>query len=157
MSTEVRRLTIMVRALGIVIDSYFLRVMCHSHTTIWLFINPPKAVEVLFPYQPLRYCIALDEMMADGLDELTWIDNISRRMVYYDVSMCLRPILDEHLIAKHNYRRDEHSCDLCPKTYSYRPSLIKHKAIQHGEHKKYHCENCTKLVICQIQAPPPEL
>ncbi|KAK9729834.1 Zinc finger, C2H2 type [Popillia japonica] len=55
--------------------------------------------------------------------------------------------LDEHLVTKHNYRKDEYSCDLCPKTYSYRPSLIKHKAIQHGEHKKYHCENCTKRHI----------
>ncbi|KAI4457222.1 zinc finger protein [Holotrichia oblita] len=53
--------------------------------------------------------------------------------------------LDEHLVTKHNYRKDEYNCDLCPKTYSYRPSLIKHKAIQHGEHKKYHCENCTKV------------
>ncbi|KAJ8959672.1 hypothetical protein NQ318_021862 [Aromia moschata] len=53
--------------------------------------------------------------------------------------------MDDHLICKHNYRRDEFRCDYCPKAYSYRPCLIKHRAVQHGEHKKYHCENCPKV------------
>ncbi|XP_018561523.1 MDS1 and EVI1 complex locus protein EVI1-like isoform X3 [Anoplophora glabripennis] len=53
--------------------------------------------------------------------------------------------LDEHLISKHNYRRDEFRCDYCPKSYSHRPCLIRHRAIQHGEHRKYHCENCPKV------------
>ncbi|KAG5889060.1 hypothetical protein JTB14_020413 [Gonioctena quinquepunctata] len=53
--------------------------------------------------------------------------------------------LDEHLISKHNYRRDEYKCDYCPRAYSHRPCLIKHLAIKHGETKKYHCENCPKV------------
>ncbi|KAH0811483.1 hypothetical protein GEV33_011308 [Tenebrio molitor] len=53
--------------------------------------------------------------------------------------------LDDHLIVKHNYRRDEYRCDLCPKAYSHRPCLIKHRAVIHGEHRKYHCENCPKI------------
>ncbi|KAK9888053.1 hypothetical protein WA026_000330 [Henosepilachna vigintioctopunctata] len=53
--------------------------------------------------------------------------------------------LDDHLIVKHNYRKEEYKCDYCPKAYSYRPCLIKHRAIVHGEHRKYHCENCTKV------------
>ncbi|XP_044759685.1 transcription factor hamlet-like isoform X1 [Coccinella septempunctata] len=53
--------------------------------------------------------------------------------------------LDEHLIVKHNYRKDEFKCEYCPKAYSHRPCLIKHKAVVHGEHRKYHCENCPKV------------
>ncbi|XP_030758572.1 histone-lysine N-methyltransferase PRDM16-like isoform X2 [Sitophilus oryzae] len=53
--------------------------------------------------------------------------------------------LDEHLILKHNYRRNEYRCDLCPKAYSFKPCLIKHRAQIHGETKKYHCENCPKV------------
>ncbi|KAJ8923423.1 hypothetical protein NQ315_001981, partial [Exocentrus adspersus] len=52
--------------------------------------------------------------------------------------------LDEHLISKHSYRRDEYRCDYCAKSYSYRPCLIRHRAILHGEHRKYHCENCPR-------------
>lgn len=53
--------------------------------------------------------------------------------------------LDEHLIQKHNHRRNEYRCDLCPKAYSYKPCLIRHRAVVHGETKKYHCENCPKV------------
>ncbi|KAL3274021.1 hypothetical protein HHI36_015439 [Cryptolaemus montrouzieri] len=53
--------------------------------------------------------------------------------------------LDEHLVLKHNYRKDEFKCDYCPKAYSHRPCLIKHRAVAHGEHRKYHCENCPKV------------
>ncbi|KYB25847.1 Transcription factor hamlet-like Protein [Tribolium castaneum] len=53
--------------------------------------------------------------------------------------------LDDHLIVKHNYRKDEYRCDLCPKAYSHRPCLIKHRSVSHGEHRKYHCENCPKV------------
>ncbi|CAG9812850.1 unnamed protein product [Phaedon cochleariae] len=60
--------------------------------------------------------------------------------VYTDIDK-----LDEHLISKHNYRRDEYQCDYCPRAYSYRPCLIKHRSIKHGETKKYHCENCPKV------------
>ncbi|KAK4873680.1 hypothetical protein RN001_013040 [Aquatica leii] len=65
-------------------------------------------------------------------------------------SVCDQPFtdldkLDEHLIVKHNYRKDEFRCDLCPKSYSHRPCLLKHRALAHGETRKYHCENCTKV------------
>ncbi|ENN77727.1 hypothetical protein D910_05410 [Dendroctonus ponderosae] len=53
--------------------------------------------------------------------------------------------LDEHLIHKHNYRRDQYQCDLCPKLYSDKACLIRHRAIIHGETKKFHCENCPKV------------
>ncbi|XP_064213427.1 transcription factor hamlet isoform X3 [Tribolium castaneum] len=55
--------------------------------------------------------------------------------------------LDDHLIVKHNYRKDEYRCDLCPKAYSHRPCLIKHRSVSHGEHRKYHCENCPKVSL----------
>uniref|UniRef100_A0A1Y1L9R5 C2H2-type domain-containing protein n=1 Tax=Photinus pyralis TaxID=7054 RepID=A0A1Y1L9R5_PHOPY len=65
-------------------------------------------------------------------------------------SVCDQPFsdldkLDEHLIIKHNYRKDEFRCDLCPKSYCHRPCLLKHRALIHGETRKYHCENCTKV------------
>ncbi|KAF2902873.1 hypothetical protein ILUMI_03315 [Ignelater luminosus] len=65
-------------------------------------------------------------------------------------SVCEQPFsdvdkLDEHLIIKHNYRKDEFRCDLCPKAYSHRPCLLRHRAVIHGETRKYHCENCTKV------------
>ncbi|XP_066153547.1 transcription factor hamlet isoform X2 [Euwallacea fornicatus] len=53
--------------------------------------------------------------------------------------------LDEHLILKHHHRKNEYQCDLCPKAYSYKPCLIRHRAQAHGETKKYHCENCPKV------------
>ncbi|XP_055838151.1 transcription factor hamlet isoform X2 [Episyrphus balteatus] len=59
---------------------------------------------------------------------------------YYDLDR-----LDEHLVAAHHYRKDEYSCDLCVKSYSYRPSLLKHRALVHNDIRKYPCENCTKV------------
>ncbi|XP_065174278.1 histone-lysine N-methyltransferase MECOM isoform X2 [Atheta coriaria] len=53
--------------------------------------------------------------------------------------------LDDHLIQKHSYRRDEFRCDLCPRAYAYKPCLIRHRSLIHGEHRKYHCENCHKV------------
>ncbi|XP_044272556.1 transcription factor hamlet-like isoform X2 [Tribolium madens] len=59
--------------------------------------------------------------------------------------------LDDHLIVKHNYRKDEYRCDLCPKAYSHRPCLIKHRSVTHGEHRKYHCENCPKVRLAVLR------
>lgn len=53
--------------------------------------------------------------------------------------------LDEHLIACHQYQKDLYRCDICSKSYCYRPSLLRHRAIIHGELRKYPCENCTKV------------
>lgn len=53
--------------------------------------------------------------------------------------------LDEHLIACHQYQKDLYRCDHCPKSYCYRPSLLRHRSIVHGELRKYPCENCRKV------------
>ncbi|CAG9826438.1 unnamed protein product [Diabrotica balteata] len=66
--------------------------------------------------------------------------------IYNDVEK-----LDEHVIKNHNHRRDEHQCDYCSKAFSYRPLLIKHLAIKHGQIKRYHCENCTKKITIRLE------
>lgn len=53
--------------------------------------------------------------------------------------------LDVHLVATHHYPKDAYHCELCPKKYCYRPSLLRHRAIIHGEYRKYPCENCSKV------------
>lgn len=53
--------------------------------------------------------------------------------------------LDDHLVISHHYPKDAYRCDLCSRSYSYRPSLLRHRAIAHGELRKYPCENCTKV------------
>ncbi|XP_037042458.1 transcription factor hamlet-like isoform X4 [Bradysia coprophila] len=52
--------------------------------------------------------------------------------------------LDDHLVSTHHYPKDAFRCDICPKSYCYRPSLLRHRALIHGELRKYPCENCTK-------------
>ncbi|CRK91379.1 CLUMA_CG005052, isoform A [Clunio marinus] len=54
-------------------------------------------------------------------------------------------ILDVHLVATHHYPKDAFRCEHCPKSYCYRPSLLRHRAIVHGEYRKYPCENCSKV------------
>lgn len=53
--------------------------------------------------------------------------------------------LDVHLVATHHYPKDAFRCEHCPKSYCYRPSLLRHRAIVHGEYRKYPCENCSKV------------
>lgn len=53
--------------------------------------------------------------------------------------------LDNHLILCHNYKKDEFRCDTCSQAFSYRPSLLRHKALQHGEVRRFPCENCSKV------------
>lgn len=53
--------------------------------------------------------------------------------------------LDDHLIICHQYQKDQFGCDSCAKRYSTRPSLLRHRAIVHGETRKYPCENCSKV------------
>lgn len=55
--------------------------------------------------------------------------------------------LDEHLINVHNYPKDEFACELCPRRYCYKPSLLRHRALSHGELRKYPCENCAKVIM----------
>ncbi|XP_074032184.1 transcription factor hamlet isoform X2 [Leptinotarsa decemlineata] len=118
---------------------------------------PPGAELMLAQREPLN----LQDMFGDSADERSDRETASQHsgtldereeddeeseircyvcdQAYNDIDK-----LDEHLIAKHNYRRDEYQCEYCPKAYSHRPCLIKHRAIKHGETKKYHCENCPK-------------
>ena len=55
--------------------------------------------------------------------------------------------LDVHLVATHHYPKDAFRCEHCPKSYCYRPSLLRHRAIVHGEYRKYPCENCSKVSV----------
>lgn len=73
---------------------------------------------------------------------ITWVKRLEFTNNSIIFSICR---LDEHLIVSHNYPKDAFTCELCPKSYSYKPSLLRHRAIVHGEHRKYPCENCTKV------------
>lgn len=53
--------------------------------------------------------------------------------------------LDDHLVISHHYPKDAYRCELCPRAYCYRPSLLRHRAIVHGEIRRYPCENCPKV------------
>lgn len=53
--------------------------------------------------------------------------------------------LDNHLILCHNYKKDEFRCEICSQGFSYRQSLLRHRVIQHGEIRKFPCENCSKV------------
>jgi hypothetical protein len=58
--------------------------------------------------------------------------------------------LDAHLVATHHYPRDAFHCEVCPKKYCYRPILLRHRAVAHGEFRKYPCENCSKVSLSQF-------
>ncbi|XP_011493491.2 transcription factor hamlet isoform X3 [Aedes aegypti] len=53
--------------------------------------------------------------------------------------------LDDHLVISHHYPKDAYRCELCPRAYCYRPSLLRHRALVHGEIRRYPCENCPKV------------
>ncbi|XP_023303051.2 transcription factor hamlet isoform X1 [Lucilia cuprina] len=53
--------------------------------------------------------------------------------------------LDDHLVGAHHFRKDEFFCELCSQRFCHRPLLLKHRALQHNEIRKYPCENCTKV------------
>ncbi|XP_055546888.1 transcription factor hamlet isoform X2 [Wyeomyia smithii] len=55
--------------------------------------------------------------------------------------------LDDHLVISHHYLKDAYRCELCPRAYCHRPSLLRHRAIVHGEVKRYPCENCSKDTV----------
>lgn len=53
--------------------------------------------------------------------------------------------LENHLVGHHNYPKNAYRCETCLQTFCYRPSLVRHRALQHGSGQKYKCENCTKV------------
>ncbi|XP_037902417.1 transcription factor hamlet isoform X3 [Hermetia illucens] len=76
-------------------------------------------------------------------------DSDDEEVIDYRCVVCERQChdiehLDDHLIAAHHYPKDAFKCELCPKAFCYRPTLLRHRALVHGELRKYPCENCTK-------------
>ncbi|XP_043276256.1 transcription factor hamlet-like isoform X2 [Venturia canescens] len=65
-------------------------------------------------------------------------------------TVCDRPfkdieLLDNHLVTSHRYPSNQHRCETCPSGYSWRPLLVRHRAVKHGDLRKYSCENCPKV------------
>ncbi|XP_070155086.1 transcription factor hamlet isoform X2 [Polyergus mexicanus] len=54
-------------------------------------------------------------------------------------------LLDSHLVTCHRYPAEQHRCDSCPRAYAWRPLLVRHRAIVHGDLRNYPCENCPKV------------
>lgn len=56
-------------------------------------------------------------------------------------------------MSAHNYRADQYRCGSCPRSFSWRPALYRHKAVAHPdarplsdpEARRYPCENCSKV------------
>ncbi|XP_057326321.1 histone-lysine N-methyltransferase MECOM-like isoform X2 [Microplitis mediator] len=66
-------------------------------------------------------------------------------------------LLDNHLVTGHRYPSDQHICDSCPRAYAWRPLLVRHRAIIHGDLRKYPCENCPKSNTSQVFTDPSNL
>ncbi|XP_043577873.1 histone-lysine N-methyltransferase MECOM-like isoform X6 [Bombus pyrosoma] len=66
-------------------------------------------------------------------------------------------LLDTHLITCHRYPAEQHRCDSCPRAYAWRPLLVRHRAIVHGDLRNYPCENCPKSDKPQVFTDPSNL
>ncbi|XP_044595350.1 histone-lysine N-methyltransferase MECOM-like isoform X3 [Cotesia glomerata] len=66
-------------------------------------------------------------------------------------------LLDNHLVTGHRYPSDQHICESCPRAYAWRPLLVRHRAIIHGDLRKYPCENCPKSNTSQVFTDPSNL
>ncbi|XP_060811786.1 histone-lysine N-methyltransferase MECOM-like isoform X4 [Bombus pascuorum] len=66
-------------------------------------------------------------------------------------------LLDSHLITCHRYPAEQHRCDNCPRAYAWRPLLVRHRAIVHGDLRNYPCENCPKSDKPQVFTDPSNL
>ncbi|XP_071628712.1 transcription factor hamlet isoform X2 [Temnothorax longispinosus] len=66
-------------------------------------------------------------------------------------------LLDSHLVTCHRYPAEQHRCDSCPRAYAWRPLLVRHRAIVHGDLRNYPCENCPKSNIRQVFTDPSNL
>ena len=52
--------------------------------------------------------------------------------------------LDDHMIESHGHKPNQFRCEHCPKSFAWRPNLLKHKMV-HGEYRRFPCENCDKV------------
>ncbi|XP_011506050.1 PREDICTED: LOW QUALITY PROTEIN: PR domain zinc finger protein 16-like [Ceratosolen solmsi marchali] len=66
-------------------------------------------------------------------------------------------VLNNHLVICHRYPAREHCCSSCPSGYAWRPLLVRHRAIVHGDIRKYPCENCSKPDDPQVFTDPSNL
>ncbi|XP_018360596.1 PREDICTED: MDS1 and EVI1 complex locus protein EVI1-like isoform X1 [Trachymyrmex cornetzi] len=66
-------------------------------------------------------------------------------------------LLDSHLVTCHRYPAEQHRCDSCPRAYAWRPLLVRHRAIVHGDLRNYPCENCPKSNVRQVFTDPSNL
>lgn len=66
-------------------------------------------------------------------------------------------LLDSHLVTCHRYPAEQHRCDTCPRAYAWRPLLVRHRAIVHGDLRNYPCENCPKSDHPQVFTDPSNL
>ncbi|XP_029044076.2 transcription factor hamlet-like isoform X2 [Osmia bicornis bicornis] len=66
-------------------------------------------------------------------------------------------LLDSHLVSCHRYPAEQHRCDTCPRAYAWRPLLVRHRAIVHGDLRNYPCENCPKSDKPQVFTDPSNL
>ena len=64
---------------------------------------------------------------------------------FFFLSFLTKSRLDNHLILCHNYKKDDYRCEICSHGFSHRPSLLRHRALQHGEVRRFPCENCSKV------------
>lgn len=60
--------------------------------------------------------------------------------------------LDCHLVTCHRYPSDQHRCDSCSRGFAWRPLLVRHRALIHGDLRKYPCENCPKVTTSSSQS-----
>lgn len=66
-------------------------------------------------------------------------------LFFFSVCLLTKSRLDNHLILCHNYKKDDYRCESCSQGFSHRPSLLRHRALRHGEVRRFPCENCSKV------------
>ena len=52
--------------------------------------------------------------------------------------------LDDHMVESHGHKPSQFRCEHCPKSFAWRPNLLKHKMV-HGEYRRFPCEICDKV------------
>ena len=64
-----------------------------------------------------------------------------RPLILYLTYVCR---LDDHMVESHGHKPSQFRCEHCPKSFAWRPNLLKHK-MEHGEYRRFPCENCDKV------------